>query len=286
MAFFSAYFDESGHPDDSAYMIVAGFVSEIDQWIRFESEWESVKKRHGAPEVFHANRFFSRDGLYGNWSEAKMQEFLRDLIGVIGRRTSRSFSVTLEISSFKKYDKDLIMSETVGSPFPYCARICLAKISKWAAQFADGAPVETVFEDGPKHKGQLLYLAERDCKPTPIFKKKEEAKPCQAADLLAWSHNRTMNDRVLPDGIADCLDRLASFPNDWVLVTEKQIVDIANLAGVTKRDPNFRYISRIETIGGKRVSRISAYPRHYVRGPIETIEVKEGDPNTPFESIL
>jgi len=42
MAMYSAYFDESGHPDDSRYLVVAGAVADVDQWVHFEREWISA----------------------------------------------------------------------------------------------------------------------------------------------------------------------------------------------------------------------------------------------------
>ncbi len=35
---YTAYFDESGSPDDTPTVIVAGFVALDESWIKFESE--------------------------------------------------------------------------------------------------------------------------------------------------------------------------------------------------------------------------------------------------------
>jgi hypothetical protein len=38
MAMYSAFFDESGHPDDTLFLVVAGCVAEVGQWTEFERE--------------------------------------------------------------------------------------------------------------------------------------------------------------------------------------------------------------------------------------------------------
>ena len=42
MAMYSAFFDESGHPDDGTYLVVAGCVADVEQWVHFEREWKDA----------------------------------------------------------------------------------------------------------------------------------------------------------------------------------------------------------------------------------------------------
>ena len=46
MASFSAYFDASG-TSDTQVITVAGFVSTVKKWIRFEEEWQAILRREG-----------------------------------------------------------------------------------------------------------------------------------------------------------------------------------------------------------------------------------------------
>jgi hypothetical protein len=52
---YSAFFDESGHPDESEIMVVAGAVADVDQWVHFDREWREVLAPLGT-HFFHANR--------------------------------------------------------------------------------------------------------------------------------------------------------------------------------------------------------------------------------------
>jgi hypothetical protein len=47
MTEYSAYFDDSGHPDDQEAVIVAGFISSEEQWLLFEREWQEILDREG-----------------------------------------------------------------------------------------------------------------------------------------------------------------------------------------------------------------------------------------------
>ena len=39
---YTVYSDASGHPADSPIVVVAGFVSTVKKWLRFESQWSRL----------------------------------------------------------------------------------------------------------------------------------------------------------------------------------------------------------------------------------------------------
>lgn len=87
-AMMQAYLDESGIDDESDFCILAGYVGGIGQWKRFERSWRRILAAHGVKE-FHAQRFFQRDGRgrrldeYANWTDAKADSFIRELLHCI-----------------------------------------------------------------------------------------------------------------------------------------------------------------------------------------------------------
>jgi hypothetical protein len=59
---YSAHFDESGTPDKfNRVLTVAGFVSTIQKWARYELQWLKILKDAGLPDgtIFHMNLFAS-----------------------------------------------------------------------------------------------------------------------------------------------------------------------------------------------------------------------------------
>ncbi|MGA2605824.1 MAG: hypothetical protein ABSH01_00020 [Terriglobia bacterium] len=73
-------------------------------------------------------------------------------------------------------------------------------MNEWKRNFAQPEDKLLVFfEDGTKHKGDFMDAMERDQLPCPVFIKKQQATPLQAADWLAWEmFNATKTNDVRP----------------------------------------------------------------------------------------
>jgi len=53
---YNTYFDVSGTRLDSDIISVAGFVSDVQQWLKFEEEWREVLGEFGVPYL-HMRKF-------------------------------------------------------------------------------------------------------------------------------------------------------------------------------------------------------------------------------------
>jgi len=82
MAMYSAYFDESGAPDDGSYLVVSGAVSSTDQWLRFENEWTELLAPFGT-KVFHIVDFDKRNKPFQNLTDTEANELFDNLVNVI-----------------------------------------------------------------------------------------------------------------------------------------------------------------------------------------------------------
>jgi hypothetical protein len=82
MAMYSAYFDESGHPDDGRFLVVAGAVADVNQWVHFEREWVELLAPLNT-NVFHAVDFDKRNPPFDQLSLQKANELLDRLVGII-----------------------------------------------------------------------------------------------------------------------------------------------------------------------------------------------------------
>jgi len=223
---YSAYFDESASPDEGKYIIVSGFVAEIGQWVHFDREWRSILDAHGI-SVFHAKDFGACQGEYKLWKddETKGKWFLDSLVGIIRRRTDKSFSTAIPLGEYRELDQEFLLKEAVGYPYPLAARVCMERVDEWATAHGISEPIEFFFEDGAKHKGQLLWITEKDGKPSPIFRKKHETIRFQAADLLAWEHNKLLRkDRTeWLKGPSPVLQNLEEMSNDWGICGRREL---------------------------------------------------------------
>src|SRR5689334_15203948 len=87
-----AYFDGGGH-ERQKYLVVAGFISNPENWADFEKNWRSRLKKDGlnyfhAVEFAHSNRQFA-NGWLGN--ENRRRSLVSDLMLIIKRHVFRKF---------------------------------------------------------------------------------------------------------------------------------------------------------------------------------------------------
>lgn len=87
-----AYFDASGTRETDA-VFVAGLVSSMEQWLKFEEEWTAWLTQFGVP-YFHMKEFTQSRGPFSEWQgdEKRRREFLSRLCGILSRRVRKSFS--------------------------------------------------------------------------------------------------------------------------------------------------------------------------------------------------
>lgn len=191
MTEFASYFDDSGHPDDKPFVIIAGFIATEDQWLRFEKEWLD----HLAPmgiEIFHMADFEKST----KWTRNQKDDLLRKLIGTIRVRTRIQMQAIVPMAPYQEINEKYAFEEAFGAPYAVAGRTIAKFINEWKEQYAKPEDKMLVFfEDGSKHKGDFMAAMERDGLPCPGFLKKSEAVPLQAADLIAWEGHHAMRYR-------------------------------------------------------------------------------------------
>jgi hypothetical protein len=253
MAMYSAYFDESGHPDDSRYLVVAGAVADVDQWVHFEREWISALAPLGT-RIFHAVDFNNRNPPFDTLSDKQADDLLNLLVGIVCRRIEKSVSQAITMDQYRAVNEKYVFAEMYGHPYPCAARSSFGKVEAWAAKHS--IPVKDILwflEDGAKQKGQLEWIAQRDGLPRPDFREKAELIPLQCGDLLAWCHNLylTIGDQT-PDSYLRALGQLAKVSNEWNLIDLSDPDRLPTILSIPLRDPSFNYKAKIIKHAGKK----------------------------------
>ncbi len=186
---YTAYYDDSGSPDDTLAVAVAGFVASDAQWTEFERNWNDTLRQFGI-SLFHMNEFAGSRGEFSRFKENKpdREVFLRKLIADIILRVSHACGHGVLMNDYRAVNAVYAMDDPYElTPYALCGRTCVASVSNWARR--RGIPenqIRFVFEDGSQGKGTLEQRILRDKKISPVFKKKSECVPLQAADLLAY----------------------------------------------------------------------------------------------------
>jgi hypothetical protein len=180
MTEFAAYFDDGGHPDDQIAVLVAGFISTEEQWLRFEKEWKRALEPFGIQE-FHRTDFEASK----KWSRDKKNKLRDDLLSIIKRRTQYHISHVVPMKEYRDINEQRAFEEMVGTPYALAGRTAARSINDWKRKYMKAEDkLVVLFEDGTKHKGDFMGAMKRDDLPCPRFI--EKVPPLEAADFLAW----------------------------------------------------------------------------------------------------
>jgi hypothetical protein len=194
-AMFTAYFDDSGHPDRGPELVVGGYISTVEKWVRFEEEWSEVLELFDV-EYFHMKEFAHSTGEFSGWkgNDGRRIAFLKRLAKVIRRRVLASVSSAMLMNDFRAVDEIYALSEFV-SPYPICGVNSQHKSIEWLKEH--NLPVEHlkfVYEDGTKDKGKFVDLADNLRFPIPSFEPKRKFRALEAADFIAWELGKIIRD--------------------------------------------------------------------------------------------
>lgn len=132
VAVFSAYFDASG-TKDSRILTVAGFVSRVSKWNKFDEQWGKILRREHVTSM-HMTDFASSKGEFTEWKgqTEKRQRFVADLVECIRKNTNKGFASSLILPDYREINANFQFDEYVGHPFTLCTRNCLAALKTWA----------------------------------------------------------------------------------------------------------------------------------------------------------
>src|SRR5689334_21399641 len=99
---YTAYFDASGHPDQSETLFLAGFVSTDAKWERFDAAWSDMLARYGLLE-FHMKDLASvHDGAPWYGDRAKQQSCFEEAISISKRNTNKTVSIGVIIPDLER----------------------------------------------------------------------------------------------------------------------------------------------------------------------------------------
>lgn len=190
---YHVYIDDSGHPDDQPYVMVAGFVASESQWILFEPAWQNALLRNGLEQPFHMTDFMAIKRPL-----KEQTRILADLTAVIHGHTDACFVGGVEMSGYKRVNDDYALEECLGTPYALACRALAIELNRWREDTLKPKDQLLIFaESGTKDHGDMSEVFKRDNLPQPVFVPKDCA-AVQPADMLAWEifHNFTKGRNI------------------------------------------------------------------------------------------
>lgn len=181
---FKAYFDASGKSTRRGMMSIAGFVSDVTKWQKFEVEWARILEREGV-SLFHMTDFVSSRGEFAGWKGQtdRRRVFVKDLLECARKYTNKEFGGVIVLRDYERVNRRYQVQEYAGRPYAFCAHYCTRLVRKWQTK-NHVKTVEYFFEQGDEYPGDLIRLCKADgIRPT--FLPKDQPM-FQAADLVAY----------------------------------------------------------------------------------------------------
>jgi hypothetical protein len=241
---YTSYFDASGHPDQTTVLTVAGFVSNIEKWSRFDVEWNSILKSEGITR-FRMTDFVSSQGEFAaGWTgqTTRRRGFVERLAECLKRNVNKSFRTTLILPDYQTANKNLQIKERLGRPYTLCCMTCVFCLRKWAKKKGAEEKLLYYFEDGDKGKGDFERMHKDAYKVAPKFLDKSEAVGFQAADFAGWKIRSNVqtalkSDHTLEKGIQllRSVEMLRSIPKDAGVINLETLAKYCNVYKVPRR---------------------------------------------------
>jgi hypothetical protein len=231
------YFDDSGHPDKADIVLIAGWLSTKNQWVLFENEWKQALISAGIPAhtAFHMTDFESPDHpFYSTWSRFKKDLLLFRLINILRTRTRMFFSALVPMKEYRLVNDRIAIEECLGRPYAMAGRLIGQQLRYWQQKYSrHDEPLVMVFEDGSKHKGDLMDIFRRDGFGCPTFRGKNKSIPLQGADLLAWEYYHSFKCNLVRPSLDSIVENHPGIDN---IYTYDDLLESAKEGNVPWRD--------------------------------------------------
>lgn len=193
---FTAYFDVSGSKN-APVMTMAGYVSDVKKWAKFERRWKEILDRQGVKQ-FHMTDCVSFAGEFASWRAIpdRRTRFINELSECAKKYTNKRFSATVIMEDYRRVDADYRLHEYYGYPYSLCGLSCMEHVRTWARKRKVRERIIYVFEDGDERKGNFPKLCQQRFGVEPVFHSKKGFIPFQAADLAAWRTMQPIREAV------------------------------------------------------------------------------------------
>jgi len=238
MALFSAYFDASGNKRKTV-LTVAGFVSRVEKWDRFNEQWKAILKSEGVSSM-HMTDFASSLGEFTSWKgqSERRKTFVAALANCIRRNTNKGFGNSVILKDYKSIDRDFTLHERVGQPYTLCARTCFGGLRRWAKKKKINPERILVFvEHGDEDQGELVNHAREDGFKIAALSK-EDAVAFEAGDMAAWKFRTAIHNAAYGPmaGIEDAANIIRSLDPIKAVVQRSTVFNAEELQLVCRRD--------------------------------------------------
>jgi hypothetical protein len=205
IAVLKVYFDGSGKEGDpqAKFVTMAGFAAPEELWSYFDDQWLQILRERGDPSFMHMKDAIQHTGNFAGWDAGKTNFLIQGLIGLlqevtVGNKRFCGFRCTVDLIGHEAWKA----RNNIPPVAQLCANIAFGRMLAWYGEFPDPiiSGFDVYFDRGEPFLDILMRQWNNKVSPgqEPWWHLVRKLAPAemqtvpalQAADMLAWSHNR------------------------------------------------------------------------------------------------
>jgi hypothetical protein len=197
LSMLKAFVDDSGSGGDSPWVVLAGYVGTVCDWVGFESDWSKVLESQPRIEYFKSSEAESLKGQFVGASIDQRNAKIEALIDVIGRHAQRAICARMRQDDYNEVIRPNVPEIWDDAYFFLFPAFILAVLGM-EKYHGNSEPAEFICDSSqrvdkraaklyhqlkqfPQFAGRIIDV---------FFRSDKEFLPLQAADLLAWQVRR------------------------------------------------------------------------------------------------
>jgi hypothetical protein len=207
------FFDNSGWDGKSPVFVMAGYIAKEKQWEEFSQEWQSIldleePRKLNRLKMFEAFRLSSYKSEFNGWTESERDERLKKFVIAINKYVEHAIIVAIPVEPHQRLFKGVFQPDAMGRPFFLSFFSIMTQLARVASHLEIDDEVQFFFDEEGGESKRLMaeqYELFKSMAPPaikkimggiPQFKKDEQFKPLQAADMLAWLARRYFSEEI------------------------------------------------------------------------------------------
>jgi hypothetical protein len=215
LVMFETYFDDSGTDAGSPIAVAAAYVSTRRGWKEFVDGWDKVRREERF-EAFHMAEFVAPPEQghkpFCDWDGTKKERVYRRLAKIINENKRIGLACAVPKVSYDQVVPDWIKANYGKEHYTFAVRMLLNLIITWREKSKIILPMQYIFDwemsrAAKRKEISAIWDTMHDFWAEKLgtercgyaFQHKEDFKPLQSADILAWQMRSHM-ERILPRG--------------------------------------------------------------------------------------
>lgn len=193
MPHYKIFLDESGSHAEADALCVAAYLFEDEACARLDIEWEATLVEFDLP-YFHTVDCTHRSGPFSKLSREQTIEAETRMISIIRAHMTFGTAITVDEREYNTW----AARKEIGTAYTYCCWMTLAMVNAWMDANGLDGDIKYFFESGHQSAPQFNFIMNeiarrRDLKKqyrhvSHAFVAKQNVRPIQAPDILAWLH--------------------------------------------------------------------------------------------------